>query len=311
MSSTRELYQASYRLQQAINLLKSYVDIVLDESSSRDTIVKETDIVVHSVLAALEKIRGTISKSATHLSPMTGVKTACDQDEVEHVREILGKNKKKRKSPDAQILDNYVSPDKSQAPPLNKRTRLPRQAKQADPTVRIDLPIPEDGHQYSKHEMCNALESLATGIYSKERGNAIKEMIRLNCVPYKKSMIYGMLTKWQNKELVLNDDWQGMRRKRILDKTGFNSIAEELQKHEGRAIKSKDICNAIIEHQKKKIIEAGHQPLNVPNEMKRTTMKAYQAKFALHPALSLTAKTIRKTDNRLIAEESILLLRST
>jgi hypothetical protein len=227
------------------------------------------------------------------------------------VREILGKNKKKRKSPDAQILDNYVSPDKSQAPPLNKRTRLPRQAKQADPTVRIDLPIPEDGHQYSKHEMCNALESLATGIYSKERGNAIKEMIRLNCVPYKKSMIYGMLTKWQNKELVLNDDWQGMGRKRILDKTGFNSIAEELQKHEGRAIKSKDICNAIIEHQKKKIIEAGHQPLNVPNEMKRTTMKAYQAKFALHPALSLTAKTIRKTDNRLIAKESILLLRST
>jgi ATP adenylyltransferase/5',5'''-P-1,P-4-tetraphosphate phosphorylase II len=66
--------------------------------------VKETDIVVHFILAALEKIlRSTISKSATHLSPMTGVKTACDQDEVEHVREILGKNKKKRKSPNIQI----------------------------------------------------------------------------------------------------------------------------------------------------------------------------------------------------------------
>jgi hypothetical protein len=81
-------------------------------------------------------------------------------------------------------VPTFRFPDKSQAPSSNKRIRLPRQAKQADPTVRIDLPIPEDGHHYSKHEMCIVLESIATGIYSKQQGNAIKEMIGLKYVPY-------------------------------------------------------------------------------------------------------------------------------
>jgi hypothetical protein len=37
---------------------------------------------------------------------------------------------------------------------------------------------------------------------------------------------------------VLNDDWQGVGRQRILDKTGFNAVAQDLQKHEGHSIKS-------------------------------------------------------------------------
>jgi hypothetical protein len=70
-----------------------------------------------------------------------------------------------------------------------------------------------DGEQYSNKlelEMClsSILKALDTGVYSKQCGKAIAEMIRLNYVPCKRSAIYHLLKKRRvDGKPIMNRDW--------------------------------------------------------------------------------------------------------
>jgi hypothetical protein len=150
---------------------------------------------------------------------------------------IIDSSSKKRKTRDIQVLEAYVTAAKS--PRAIKRVirkELPRRGKAVSSKtagVPICLPPPVDGKQYNKLEMCSILEALDTGIYSKQRGKAIAEMIRLKYVPCKKSAIYNLLKKRRDGKPIMNRDWISAGRPPLLDSKSMDAIVEKIKEHQG------------------------------------------------------------------------------
>jgi hypothetical protein len=163
-----------------------------------------------------------------------------------------------------------------------------------------------DGEQYNKLEMCSILEALDTGIYSKQRGKAIAEMIRLKYVPCKKSAIYNLLKKRRDGKPIMNRDWISASRPPLLDSKSMDANVEKIKEHQGRAVGADDLSKMIVLQRKEMVAEAGFSPVGVPDELKTTTRLAYTAEFALRQDVSIVNKTIRKTNNRFTAENSVI-----
>lgn len=305
----RDLYEATYRMRNAISALEEHLGMILEGNSTWNAIESNSRTIQKDLLPALLKILYTVEQSAKHLNPMAGLKVIVERDLKKEENQVLNSDKgKKRKSKDIAVLAHYVTPHKLVSTNPPKRQRVTRSAATtALKEIPLNLPVPRDGKQYDKHEMLDIVEDLADGgRYSTQRSQAIKQMIELKYVPCKKSTLYNMISDRKEKKAVENIPWKGKGRRPLLDDTGFNEIVASLHKNLGRSFGAADIEKAILDYRRKKIIEAGHQPLNVPDKLNRTTLKRYIAMFALHPELSIATKTIRKTTNRFAAENSII-----
>eukprot|EP00956_Cyclotella_meneghiniana_P029834 scaffold73484_cov30-Cyclotella_meneghiniana.AAC.1 len=305
----QELHKASYRLRDAINELNSFIYNVTDESSSKASIKRNVCDFKRCIIPAMDKIADTIACCATHLTPYAGfgTKRACDRMEREDKKKIVDASNK-RKSPDIQMLTHYVTPAKptSSSQP-HKRHCPPRQIAQANSaqdktSESIVLPSAANGTMYRKLEVCKLLEK----IDKSKRGKAMNEIIAQKLVGCGRSSLYSLFKKYCDGELVLDTDWHGMGRAPTIDTSGIKSISAKMQADDGRAFGSQDVNSLIVEHLKEKRIEAGFKPIDVPDKLPNSTLKIYEAQFALQPELAIVDKTNRKTNTRYTAENSII-----
>jgi transposase len=121
-----------------------------------------------------------------------------------------------------------------------------------------------DGEQYNKLEMCSVLEALNTGVYSKQCGKAVAEMIRLKYVPCKKSAIYNLLKKRREGKAIINTDWISTGRPPLLDSKSMDAIVEKIKEHQGRAVGADDLSKMIVLQRKEMVAQAGSLPLVSP-----------------------------------------------
>lgn len=307
VQSIKDLYEAAFRLKNVITELHTFIDAVQDDSVSRKQIMSKANVMKHSVLPAIDKIHSSIVESSKDLSPISGLKRACERIENTTAKSFVDTSSKKRKTREIQILEAYISPHATQtAAKIVKRKELPRKAKASKSKFRhqitVDVPVPMNGKEYDKFEMCTILENLSAS----HRAKAIDEMIRLHYVPCKRSTVYGMLKKRSSNKLLLNNDWHGRGRPPLLDLTSMDAIVNKIKKHQGKAYSSKDVGKLIVECRKEMVAEAGYSTVGVPEELSETTRRNYTAEFALRQEVSIVNKTVRKTNNRFTAENSII-----
>jgi hypothetical protein len=78
------------------------------------------------------------------------------------------------------------------------------------------------------------MKALHTGVYSKQCGKAIAEMIRLNYVPCKKSAIYNLLKKRHvDGKPIMNRDWISTSRPPLFESKSMDAIVEKIKEHQG------------------------------------------------------------------------------
>ena len=85
LQHVHDLHKAFYRLRDVINELNSFVDAITNESSSKALIKRNVSNLKCCILPAMDKIAGTVSSAAMHLTPHAGhgTKRACDRIERE------------------------------------------------------------------------------------------------------------------------------------------------------------------------------------------------------------------------------------
>jgi hypothetical protein len=167
IKSIKDLYEASHRLLNVITELYSFIDAVRDDSISRQQIKSKANVMKHCVLPAIDKIHSSIVESSKALSPISGLKRACERIENAAAKSFADTSSKKRKTREIQVLEAYISsrPTQTQTAAKNiKRKELPRKAKASKSKFRqhitVDVPVPMNGRQYDKFEMCSILENL-------------------------------------------------------------------------------------------------------------------------------------------------------
>jgi len=210
----------------------------------------------------------------------------------------------KCKSVDYQILEMYaMKSSMALNPEQNKRCRSSRQSKVQENHLEITLPIPQNGTCYTKFKALEFIESKYPEHNLKGRSKAIDEMIRQKYIPCKRTAMYDMLKKRKEGRIVLNNEWSNGR-PRIVDDKDIHQIVSNMHNSCGHAYGKEDINNIIVDHQKKKILEANHKPLCFQDEVNKNTLSNYVAQIALHGNISINQKVIPKTNTRITAENS-------
>ena len=88
-------------------------------------------------------------------------------------------------------------------------------------------------------------------------------MITSNLVPCGKDTIYLMLKDKKNGKAILDTDWSGPDKLRIVDDSTTTKIIVYLHKEPGRTFGKEDINKMIMKHHNEKLTKAGHIPLNL------------------------------------------------
>jgi hypothetical protein len=106
LDAVNDLFQALYHLQNILNELKCYVDLVNDESTSKSAIQKNSRNIKQFIFPAIEKIADIIQRSSKQVVHIPSLKVACDSRERQSMKAIVDPSNK-RKTVDLQVLQNY------------------------------------------------------------------------------------------------------------------------------------------------------------------------------------------------------------
>ena len=137
---------------------------------------------------------------------------------------------------------------------------------------------------------------------SKLRWPTINHMITSNLVPCGKDTIYRMLKAKKNGKAILDTDWSGRGKPRIVDNSTMADIITDLHNETGRTFGKKDVNKLIMKHCNKKVTKAGHLPLNFDEKLKPSTLRNYTTEIAINHSMSLTQTSVAKTSTLYAAE---------
>jgi len=134
-----------------------------------------------------------------------------------------------------QMLGSYIS---SSNGILTIHCRDKRVRHQYNNVLLASLPIPANGHQYTKPE------GLAILLANDSRA-AVKQMIKSKYIPCGKSSLYRMLQFHNQGKPILNTAGS-TGRPRILEETAISSIVQQLSSDVGRTYGQKDVNDLIM-----------------------------------------------------------------
>ena len=201
----------------------------------------------------------------------------------------------KRKSVDFQLLESYTNNVKPTIATVTQREVKHRKATQTTP----NLPSPLNGIQYTKVEVMDILSK-----NSKLQWPTINHMITSNLVPCGKDTIYRMLKDKKNRKAILDTDWSGRGKPRIVDNSMMADIITDLHNETGRTFGKEDVNKLIMKHCNKKVTKAGHLPLNFDEKLKPSTLRNYTTEIAINHSMSLTQTSVAKTSTLYAAERT-------
>ena len=157
LDAARDLYTASYRLSNTVNLLQTCVEVLKDDKSSVTKLKSHLDQITNLIIPTINLVVGTLQKSGKYVSPIPGVKVICDKFEKKTVAEVVKPNK--RKCPDSQLLHHFVTPNAKILSEV-RAVKKPRVTRSQVPLMSVEVPEPKNGTEYTKAEMLDNLEAI-------------------------------------------------------------------------------------------------------------------------------------------------------
>ena len=134
-----------------------------------------------------------------------------------------------------QMLGSYISSSRAIST-IHHRDKMVRH--EYNNVLPAFLPIPANGHQYTKPEALAVL-------LANDSQAAVKQMIESKYVPCGKSSLYRMLRFHNQGNPILNTAWS-TGRPRILEETAISSIVQQLSSDVGRTYGRKEVNNLIM-----------------------------------------------------------------
>ena len=104
-----------------------------------------------------------------------------------------------------------------------------------------------------------------------------------------------MLKDKKNRKAILDTDWSGRGKPRIVDNSTMADIITDLHNETGRTFGKEDVNKLIMKHCNKKVTKAGHIPLNFDKKLKPSTLRNYTTEIAMNHSMSLTQTSVAKT----------------
>jgi hypothetical protein len=275
-----------------VHELESYVQVFESEDSTARMRIKATRKIKRCIIPAVAKVSKVLNEAGNSVAPTGTVRVICNRWEQKMKNDVVDADNK-WKSVDFQLLESYTNTVK---PTI--ATVAPRQVKRrkADPTIPT-LPSPSNGIQYTKVEVMDILS-----INSKLQWPIINHMITSNLVPCGKDTIYRMLKDKKNGKAILDTDWSGRGKPKIVDDSTMADIIVDLHNETGRTFGKEDVNKLILKHCNEKLTKAGHIPLNLDERLKPSTLRNYTTEIAMNHSMSLTQTSIAKTSTRYAAE---------
>ena len=113
-----------------------------------------------------------------------------------------------------------------------------------------------------------------------------------------------MLKDKKNRKAILDTDWSGPGKPRIIDDSTMSKIIVDLHKEPGRTFGKEDINKMIMKHCNEKLTKAGHIPLKLDKQLKATILSNYITEIAMNQSISLMQTSVAKTNTEYAAEHS-------
>ena len=113
-----------------------------------------------------------------------------------------------------------------------------------------------------------------------------------------------MLKDKKNGKAILDTDWSGHSKPRIVDNSTMAHIIVDLYKETGRTFGKEDVNKMITKHCNEKLTKAGHIPSNFDEGLKPLTLHNYTIEIVMNHSMSLTPTSIAKTSTEYAAEHS-------
>jgi len=111
-----------------------------------------------------------------------------------------------------------------------------------------------------------------------------------------------MLKDKKNGKAILDTDWSGCGKPRIVDDSTMADIIADLHNETGRTFGKEDVNKLIMKHCIEKLTKAGHIPLNFNIRLKPSTLHNYATEIAMNHSMSLMQTSIAKTSTQYAAE---------
>ena len=292
--SSVKLLSTTKAIDDAVNILHNSVGTLSSTNKRKLHTEKNTNSIIRVIQNELRTLSGCNSVLTTEIAPSlvnTGVSSYCHK-------------RIKNSGPNCiQHVDSamIVTPEKRR-PYCNSINRGITLKSPIPKTSGYSLiPIPHNGQIFTPREAMTWLELPVrdTTLHGK-----IKTMIRLKYVPIGKSRLYTMYKQYLLNGLCSNE-WHIAGRLPIVTVTAINKSVEEYQRSTGRSITGKDLGSLLTKSRRAEaymngIDESQVQPVHY------CTIRNYRMLTAVNSNKKIASKVQQKTENRFIAENSIL-----
>lgn len=304
LESNKSLYQIASRLQNAITLMDKYVLTLKDEKASKRAREHVRSGIKNTLTPLMAHAAQAITVAAQKLAPIPAVKVYHERHEKKRAREMVDENDG-RVLPEKRMIDEYLSTMGAQhiasnekSLPLKKRKVI--QAKKL-PTAVSKMPVPKVGNQYSPMEAMAILGSLECG---KIQGKVVQMMVDRRLVPISRAVLYSWFREFSLKKPIPKE-WRQEGRPPLMEDNEIKQLALSWEENQGREYQLDDIDQALRDNQKKKAINAGYLPSNIPESYSPTTLNNYRVEFCSQANISIVGSSIKKSLTRFAAEHSI------
>ena len=285
---------ASVKLLSTTIAIDNAVESVQKTIQTLSSSSQDTKSIIRSIQNDLHTISGCNTILESEIAPSLTCKTVSDYC---HKR-IKSSGPDHLCHVDSAIL---ITPEKRSVP-LRNKPKYNHTIKPSGTTSCYKLiPLPINGHRFTPIEAMNWLVKVVrdTTINGK-----IKTMIRLKYVPIGKSRLYTMYKEFLQSD-ICPDEWHIQGRKPIITMQALNDCIEVHHQSNGRAVTGTDIHHILIQSRTNEAIPQG-AAVSQLQPIHRNTIRNYRMLTAVNKNKCIVTKVQQKTENRYIAENSIL-----
>mgnify|MGYP006192601003 FL=1 len=290
---TQSLFEVAARLADGKDLLNDALTTITDKNATTKMTNIAIKVIKKSVLPLMDIASVQSRKTANLVGPIAGGNYA-------HMREEASRKKKIKLS---KIIENtglvmvneFV---KGHSPP-DKRVQLKRKVTTTEDSLHPP-PLPANGVEYGMGEFLGIIQTYKRR--SKQRGAMIMKMLspEYSYVKRSRRTVYCIIAEHEKGRIFdFEEPWRDMGRPQIMNDDEVDLFTESVRKNPGEKNMRECVNDMLIESARKKgRLCASDMKFNA------TTVNNYMALFANKGGISLTDKSIAKTNSRWTAEHS-------
>jgi hypothetical protein len=268
----KHLLLTALQLLSAANVLKEYIKVICSDQSSRTLIVKKSQHLKKYIVPMMTYTANSVAEISKSLAPILSVNYVHRRMDVKRRSDIVDESSNSHISPDLQLVCDYVAHeerkkrgDNQEITPPKKKLRVLSRHDRRLSSDDVMLPLPANGHEYSKLEVAKILSAYQKG--TRKMSSVINKMIELKYVPCGIRTLCRLVVRATNGEQpVLDTDCisTGGGCPPIASLDEIKTIAVSMESQSGHVWSESDVSRALSDYHIKKIEEAGFVSLSQP-----------------------------------------------